>query len=132
MRLASMTYYGEAAANTRKLIVDRVEFRIRNLSASRPHVANGMSRMPFRWLLDYRADVHKGRVLYEVRSWNTPIAWYVEDEGWVMPPIGYTSYTSRQQALVRRALTDAGISPRVNLRREHLGIRIDWPWEAAS
>jgi len=127
-----MTEYGEASANTRKLIADRKEFLIRNLSASRPHVANGKSRMPHRWRLDYEAAVRAGTVLYEVRSWNTPIAWYVEDEGWVMPPIGYTSYTSRHQALVRRALKDAGISPRVNLRREHLGIRIDWPWEAAS
>lgn len=132
MRLASMTQYGEAAANTRRLIVDRKEFEILNLSGSRPHVANRESRMPWAWRRDYEESMFHGEILYEVRSWQTPIAWYVEDEGWVMPAIGYTAYTSRHQGLVSQALTDAGYSPRTTIRRELLPFRIDWPWEAAS
>lgn len=130
MRLASMTTFGEASANTRKLIVDRQDFAVCNLSAGRPWVANRQSRMPYVWRAEYEQAVREGRVLYEVRSWQTPIAWYVEDEGWVFPPVGYTAYSSRHQGLVRRALHDAGITYRTTLLRHPF--TINWKWEVAS
>lgn len=125
-----MSNWGEAAANTRKLIVDRAEFVILNLSASRPHVANRRSRMPQPWRYEYELDLP--RIIYEVRSWNTPIAWYVEDEGWVFPPIGYTAYTSRHQGLVHRALRDADLPMRTVLRRENHLFNIEWDWEVSA
>ena len=133
-RLASMTQWGPAAEATRKAIFDRVEFEIVNLSAGRPWVACSKSRMPGIWRLEYEADVSARRVLYEVRSWSTPIAWYVEDEGWVRPPIGYTSFTSRHQYVVDRALRDQQVEVRTIPRRESLAltIRIDWDWEVAA
>lgn len=131
MRYASMTQWGEAAASTRKAIVDRKEFEIRNLSGGRPQY-NPFSRLPGVWRDEYDAHRGRGRIIYEVRSWATPIAWYVEDMGWVMPPIGYTSYTSRHQALVHRALRDEGIEPRTIPLRVFLGIRIDWDWEVSA
>jgi hypothetical protein len=132
MRLASMTQFGPAAAATRKKIFDREEFEVANLSASRPHVANHLSRLPGLWRLEYEHDIRR-TPMYEVRSWNTPIAWFLEEDAeWVIPPIGYSSYTSRHQHMVRRALEVWNQPVRTIPRREHLGISIDWDWEVSA
>lgn len=52
-----------------------------------------------RWTQDQRA----GRIHYSVWSYNTPIAWLVEGEGWVIPPVKYSHSTGRHQGYVRRA-----------------------------
>jgi hypothetical protein len=140
MRLASMTNFGPAAANTRKLIAERKDFEILNLSGSFGGWQDSHSRMPTPWWNEFEHDRKEGRIVYTVRSWVTPIAWFIElpfQEGgpyaeWVMPSIGYTAYTSRHQGLVRRALRDADIVPRDIVRREFMHITIDWEWEVSA
>lgn len=41
---------------------------------------------------------------YVVHSYQTPIAWHSETHGWHVPDTKYSSTTSRQQNVVRRAL----------------------------
>jgi hypothetical protein len=38
-----------------------------------------------------------GTICYVVFSYDTPIAWYVVDHGWVRPPVKYSVTTSRHQ-----------------------------------
>jgi hypothetical protein len=42
---------------------------------------------------------------YVVRHHATPIAWH-GDRGWVVPPVKYSSTTSRRQNAIRRSLGD--------------------------
>ena len=128
MRYASSSY-GAAGHRTIEAIQNRKDFDAGNLHGWGYPSGNGhldqRHRLPGVWALDFRADI---RIIYVVRSWNTPIAWYVDGEGWVMPPIGYSGYTSRHQALVRRAV----IGERTVPRQEHMSITIDWEWETAA
>lgn len=128
MRLASSSPRTESGLNTIKLIRDLVDFDAGNLHGSGSTYLHH-SRMPVIWDEEFRADAH--RIIYVVRSWNTPIAWFIEGEGWIYPPIGYTSYTSRQQNLVRHAI-EKGHVPRTVPRRRHLWITIDWDWEQSA
>lgn len=43
-------------------------------------------------------------VLYVVFSYETPIAWFTVEDGWVVPAVKYSRTTSRHQGVVRRAL----------------------------
>lgn len=101
-------------------------FDAANLHADRSAYLDTFNRLPKVWRDDFLAD-HR-RIRYVIRSWITPIAWFVEGEGWVYPPVPYSSYTSRQQELVRAAITGERTVP----RHEHLLIAIDWEWEAAA
>ena len=44
---------------------------------------------------------------YLVFSYETPIAWYVPDTGWVMPEVRYSQTTSVHQGRVRHAIQGA-------------------------
>lgn len=46
------------------------------------------------------------RVTYTVYSYDTPIAWYVQDAGWVVPDVRYSVTTGRHQSAVRMATHD--------------------------
>lgn len=48
---------------------------------------------------------HDGeRIRYVVKSYNTPIAWRLEDGTWEVPAEKYSRTTSRHQSVVRRAV----------------------------
>jgi hypothetical protein len=53
-----------------------------------------------RWAKDQDA----GRIVYSVWSYATPIAWLVDGEGWIIPPVKYSRSTGRHQGYVRRAV----------------------------
>ena len=53
-----------------------------------------------RWIKDQDA----GRIAYSVWSYSTPIAWFVDGEGWIVPPVKYSRSTGRHQGYVRRAV----------------------------
>jgi hypothetical protein len=59
-----------------------------------------------RWEQDQRA----GKIHYSVWSYETPIAWLVEGEGWVIPPVKYSMSTGRHQGYVRRAVAGQAIA----------------------
>lgn len=62
-----------------------------------------------RWYLSgaalerFAKDQDAGKIVYSVWSYATPIGWLVEGEGWVIPPVRYSSTTSRHQGYVKRA-----------------------------
>lgn len=56
-------------------------------------------------LLDAKWYPSVGRADYVVRSYGTPIAWRIPNEGWVIPEDGYSQSTTRQQNLIRTAVT---------------------------
>lgn len=45
-----------------------------------------------------------GDILYVVYSYFTPIAWFSDSKGWVVPDVKYSVTTSRHQGVVRRAV----------------------------
>ena len=48
--------------------------------------------------------------VYVVRSYATPIGWYVFDTGqWTIPKTYYSSSTSTHQGMVRRGATQGGL-----------------------
>ena len=49
-------------------------------------------------------DRAAGNVEFVVWSYHTPIAWFGEDNGWVLPDEKYSSSTSRHQSRVRHAV----------------------------
>jgi hypothetical protein len=59
-----------------------------------------------RWYKDQSA----GKIHYSVWSYGTPIAWLVEGEGWVIPPVKYSMSTGRHQGYVRRAVAGQAIA----------------------
>ena len=52
----------------------------------------------------FRNDQDAGRIAYSVWSYATPIAWFVDGEGWIIPPVKYSMSTGRHQGYVRRAV----------------------------
>ena len=46
-----------------------------------------------------------------VYSYWTPIAWHIPGEGWIIPPVSYSSSTGRHMSYVRQAVWDE-MSPR--------------------
>ena len=69
-----------------------------------------------RWYLSgaaeerFRQDQTAGKIHYSVWSYSTPIAWLVEGEGWVIPPVKYSMSTGRHQSYVRRATAGQAIA----------------------
>lgn len=53
---------------------------------------------PFRTL--YREQEHAGRIVYTVMSYNTPIAWVLDDGTEVIPPVRYSVTTSKHQGKI--------------------------------
>jgi len=48
--------------------------------------------------------------MYIVRSYFTPIAWWTEAHGWIVPRVSYSVTTSQHQTAVRRAIETAGLT----------------------
>ena len=46
-------------------------------------------------------------ITYTVVSYATPIAWYDDEYGWIIPDVTYSVSTTRQQGIIRRALSGA-------------------------
>lgn len=64
------------------------------------------------WKNQYVADTRAGLVDYVIRSYDTPIAWHVRENGklkarWVQPDIKYSLSTSNHQGRVATAIQTA-------------------------
>jgi hypothetical protein len=55
---------------------------------------------------EYRQQLrqHHGQPVYVVYSYATPIAWWCEGTGWVVPDTRYSATTSKHQGTVRRSI----------------------------
>jgi hypothetical protein len=54
------------------------------------------------WLPEeWRKVWDKSRVMYTIMSFDTPIAWLKGTGEWVVPPVSYSTTTSRQQTIMR-------------------------------
>ena len=60
-----------------------------------------IGELPDRWI----ARIVNDSPSYIVFSYRTPIAWWSELNGWVVPDVRYSVTTSRHQGFVRRAVT---------------------------
>jgi len=93
--------------NSVGLIARAIEFTGSNFYGVK---GSGSSRSNERWYLNGAAlerfckDQDAGKIVYSVWSYATPIAWLVEGEGWIVPPVKYSRTTGRHQSYVRRAV----------------------------
>lgn len=73
-------------------------------SAMRAHLTTSRTLapgyLPAEWLQAYIRD----RPTYVVISYDTPIAWWSDERGWVIPNVFYSHTTSKHQTIVRRAV----------------------------
>jgi hypothetical protein len=58
--------------------------------------------LPEGWRAVLDRDMEAGEVVFYVYSYHTPIAWYLSTGKWVVPPVKYSSTTSRHQTEARR------------------------------
>jgi hypothetical protein len=59
----------------------------------------------FGWLSqENRAKFPDKGVTYTIMSYDTPLAWRLEDGSWVMPKASYSPTTGKQQSIVRGLL----------------------------
>ncbi|MGJ5894420.1 hypothetical protein DF268_11715 [Streptomyces sp. V2] len=83
----------------------------RALAARQPFTTHGalsatdrqsycVGRLPQRWADLYRSDADAGRIVYQVYSYSTPIAWVLDDGTVTMPQVRYSITTSRHQGLL--------------------------------
>ena len=56
--------------------------------------------LPERWADRYRSDADAGRIVYQVFSYSPPIAWVLDDDTAVVPPVRYSAAASRHQELL--------------------------------
>lgn len=81
---------------------ERLEFQGNSTSAEwRDGVEYlGLGRLPRDW-----REVLRGAEgpVYVVKSYETPIAWWTEEGGWVIPDVRYSVTTSKAQGYVRYA-----------------------------
>ncbi|WP_405537567.1 hypothetical protein OG787_32525 [Streptomyces sp. NBC_00075] len=59
-----------------------------------------VGRLPEQWADRYRSDAEAGRIVYQVYSYSTPIAWVLDDDSVVMPQVRYSPTTSSHQGLL--------------------------------
>ncbi|MEU6260178.1 hypothetical protein ACFUEN_29765 [Streptomyces griseorubiginosus] len=59
-----------------------------------------VGRLPQQWADRYRADADAGRIVYQVYSYSTPIAWVLDDGAIVVPQVRYSLTTTRHQGLL--------------------------------
>lgn len=60
-----------------------------------------VGRLPEPWREQFYC---RSRGDYVVYSYNTPIAWWTPETGWVIPDVKYSPTTSRHQSIVRLAV----------------------------
>ena len=60
------------------------------------------ARMPREWSRVYHSM--RERIVYVVKSFNTPIAWYDVDGRWWFPRVTYSGYSSRHQTYARKGI----------------------------
>jgi hypothetical protein len=96
-----------ANKNTVGLIARAIPFTGSNFAGVKG--SGGAPYSVHRWYLSGAAlekfikDQDAGKIVYSVWSYATPIGWLVEGEGWVIPPVRYSSTTTRHQSYVKRA-----------------------------
>lgn len=84
-----------------QLIRDRIEFDTYGSLRGEWNGGYPLGALPSPWreLLMQHTTTDKGRIerAYVVFSYATPIAWYTERHGWVIPPVKYSRTTSTHQ-----------------------------------
>lgn len=78
-----------------------------------PNIANTIEAIGNRSTFD--AGNFWGRNIrssYDVYSYQTVIARWTEDEGWVLTTYNYSSTTNRHRGIIRRALQKVGVTYR--------------------
>lgn len=66
-----------------------------------PYAPSETGRLPRHWANRYRDDQNEPGIVYTVRSYATPIAWVRADGRPVIPPVDYSTTTTRHQNLCR-------------------------------
>ncbi|WP_405956926.1 hypothetical protein [Streptomyces phaeochromogenes] len=56
--------------------------------------------LPEPWADRYRAEADAGRIVYQVYSYSTPIAWVLDDDTVVIPHVRYSPTTTSHQGLL--------------------------------
>ena len=110
MSFAIKTGSPAARANTRHAIRDRRDFATSGaLRGERGNYVSSFSHLRGEALEAWERDVD--RVSYVVYSYETPIAWFVEGQGWVLNRRSYSVTTTSHQSAVLSALVGHGCAP---------------------
>jgi len=83
-----------------QLIRDRTEFETYGALRAEWNGGYPLGQLPYPWrdMLMQHTTTDKGiERAYIVYSYATPIAWYTERHGWVIPPVKYSPTTSKHQ-----------------------------------
>lgn len=86
-------------------IVTRQAFAASNLRGGQPWAGlSHAGRLPSELAWGFSRGVADFTITYAVYSYGTPIAWYDNERGWIMPSERYSVTTSKHQSIVRDAL----------------------------
>jgi hypothetical protein len=56
---------------------------------------------------EYQSQAYAARYGYFVYSYDTPIAWYVNGEGWTEPDTKYSVTTTKHQGITRQGMRES-------------------------
>jgi hypothetical protein len=104
----SMATMGRVRVNqkqARDMIARRVDFQASALWGAWEYLHGGSVGMIYGVAAEkWRESVEGGQDRYVVYSYGTPIAWFDDLSGWIVPEEKYSRTTSRHQGVVRRSV----------------------------
>lgn len=101
LRYSASAGTSASTANTIAAIMNRRPFNASTLTAGPP--SRGVGELTEPYATAYRA-IWDDDSAYVVYSYLTPIAWYTDAMGWIIPLTVYGATTSKHQRLARRAV----------------------------
>ncbi len=101
-----MPSHGEARNRTIADLGNRNPFKRSGFAMWATENANdvGWGYMPQEQIDEFQAARKDGKITYVVMSYNTPIAWVLDDGTKVIPAVKYSVTTSNHQGMCRYAL----------------------------
>lgn len=113
------------APHAADMIRNRRPFHAHALTGSTCTDSLGSLPEPIR--ADFLAAERAGRVLYVVRSYDTPIAWHLDGGEWVLPFVQYSPTTTKHQTATRSALLGERVTE-YPAKRIRAGVRSPYPF----
>jgi len=84
----------------RRALASRQPFATYGALRATDHQSYSVGWLPECWADRYRSDADAGRIVYQVYSYSTPIAWVLNDGTVVVPHVRYSATTSGHQGLL--------------------------------
>ncbi|QNP74990.1 hypothetical protein IAG44_39970 [Streptomyces roseirectus] len=95
----------------RRALASRQPFRTHGALSATAERTYCVGWLPETWADRYRSDADAGRIIYQVFSYSTPIAWVLDDGTVVVPHVRYSITTSGHQGLLYALDSEPGSFP---------------------